>query len=591
MRTFLRLLLGLTLILACVVRADDNAGADLLNTELNPRDLPLISAQIDNDILTVIYNIPDGQHQVIQEDFHFMTVDVDSVPGFYFGETVYPEGGKDEEGNTVYHGIVVLSKPILENGTNPEPPDSVTIEAGYQFCTSDGTCLAPASERIAVPFRRMAGVPPQASGSGKLATVLLNLIFAFLGGLILNVMPCVLPVLSIKIMGIVKSAQQNRREIFMGSLTYTAGVLVSFLILGGFVAGLKIAGQSVGWGFQFQNIGFVVFLITIIWIFGLALFDLFIIQLPGAQTATKASAKGGHWGSFMTGIFAVLLATPCTAPMLGAALGWAFSQAPVMIIGSFLIIGMGLAFPFILIGIFPVFVKWIPKPGAWMNTFKEIMAFLLMATVVYLLRVAYFLIEGKVIQIIWFMLAVAFACWIFGKYASPQRKPKMRIAAVIFSLALGLAAGIAFLKFDTGHASEGSLEGVNTTMQRDPHHPDWLVFNPELLESLIRENKPVFIDFAAEWCLTCKTNEAAVLFTEEIQNAFSERNVTLLRGDYTKKNPLIHEWLQKFNRAGVPLYIFYLPGQPAPHVLPEVITREMILDQLAKIEHAERPTQ
>jgi len=552
----------------------------------NPNTAPQVSGKIQGHELQVIYHIPENRHQVIQDDFQFMTVDVEAIPGILFGDTQYPPGEKDQEGNTVYHGVVILKKEFRFSTATQDLPDSIQVEAGYQFCTETGTCLAPESVQFKVPFKDALNLSSESleenGGSVVFSTIILNLLFAFLGGLILNVMPCVLPVLSIKMMGIVKSAHEKREEILRSAMAYTGGVLVSFLLLGAAVAGMKIAGQSVGWGFQFQNIGFVVFVLTLIWIFGLSLFDVFIIQLPGSGAASQASSKGGHGGSFITGVFAVLLATPCTAPMLGAALGWTFTQPPWMIVVSFLFIGLGLSFPFILIGVFPVFSRLIPKPGSWMNTFKEIMAFLLMATAVYLLRVAYFLVEDDVIRILWFLLVITFSCWIVGKYSGPNRKKGIRVIAFFLAVVLAITAGSYFLNFNKSSIAS-DIEDNHTRIKRDLHHPNWFVFRPELLEKLVAENYPVFIDFAAEWCLTCKTNETAVLFTRDVQKAFLEKDVQLLRGDYTRRNPMLQKWIEKFDRAGVPLYVFYLPDHPDPVVLPELITKEMILQQLDKI--------
>jgi thiol:disulfide interchange protein len=553
--------------------------------DLNAGQLSVVSGHIKGNNLEVIYNIPNDMHQIILDDFNFMTVDVMPVQGLRFGKTIYPAGEKDAEGNTIYHGIVTLMKKISVMDTQ-QLPDSIEVTAGYQFCTEDGTCLIPKSVQFKVSLETldMSVVTGNVEQSGQpFMTIILQLIFAFLGGLILNVMPCVLPVLSIKILGIVNSAHEQRHEILKGSIAYTFGILLSFLVLGAVVAGLKLAGQSVGWGFQFQNTGFVIFLLTLVWIFGMALFDVFIINLR-VDAATKASSRSGHWGSFATGVFAVLLATPCTAPMLGAALGWAFSQPPGLIIISFLIIGMGLATPFLLIGLFPVFAKLIPKPGPWMNTFKEVMGFLLMATVVYLLRVAYFLVGYGVIKIIWFLLFLAVASWILGKYAALHQPKQKRIIAFFIAILIALGAGFYFLHFDSVSASEtASLNDSGSIYQKDPLHPNWIVFSPEVLDSLLADNQSVFIDFSAEWCLTCKTNEATVLFTKEVQNAFQAYQVYLLRGDFTQRKPVIQEWLTRFNRAGVPLYILYPSGKDDPIVLPELITKDMILNELRAI--------
>ncbi len=551
--------------------------------DLNPETLPRVSGEITDNHLIVIYNIPEDQHQVIQPEFNFMDITPEDVPGLAFGETIYPDGETDKNGLVEYHGITVLKKEITYFDPSKIDKDTLMVMAGYQFCLEDGTCLMPGEETLKLSLSELIigeAVTNRQSGNTGL---LVNLLFAFLGGIILNVMPCVFPVLSIKIMSLVGSARQDTKEILKGSLVYTAGILVSFFILGLSVVILKLAGQSVGWGFQFQNVGFVIFLLTLIWVFGLSLFDVFVIQLPGMPTATKASSKKGHAGSFFSGVFAVLLATPCTAPLLGAALGWAFAQPPLIILLSFLIIGLGLAFPFILIGFFPGLIKWIPKPGPWMDTFKNIMAFLLMATVIYLVRVLYFMLNVQLINVFWYMLFVAVSLWILGHFASPVQPKRKRSIATLVALVIAIGSGFYFLRFDAGHSTESVQTSENGLYQRDPHHPGWYVFQPELVEALRDENKPVFLDFAAEWCLTCKTNEAAVLFTDEIQNVFKEKGVYLLRGDNTKKNPVILQWLEKFNRAGVPLYVLYLPDQEEPIVLPEVITKEMILNQLEKI--------
>lgn len=551
-------------------------------SQLNPKKLPLVSGQIKDNYLVVIYNIPEDRHQVIQPDYNFMDITPEEIEGLKFGETLFPEGEKDAQGFVEYHGVTVLQKEISDLDVSKINQDSLTVKAGYQFCMNDGTCLMPGDVTLKIPLSQLSSGSVVSDNQDRHVSLLLNLLFAFLGGMILNVMPCVFPVLSIKVMSLVGSAQQNKKEILKGSFIYTLGILVSFMIMGLVIVILKLAGQSVGWGFQFQNVGFVLFLLTLIWIFGLSLFDVFIIQLPGMQTATKASSKKGHLGSFFSGVFAVLLATPCTAPLLGAALGWAFAQPPLIILLSFLIIGLGLAFPFILIGTFPRLIKWIPKPGPWMDTFKNIMAFLLMATVIYLVRVLYFMLDVSLINVFWYMLLIALSLWILGHFASPMQPKRKRTIATIVALLIGIGSGFYFLRFDEGHSESVQLS-ERGLFQQDPHHPGWYVFQPELLEQLRAENKPVFLDFAAEWCLTCKTNEATVLFTDEIQAAFQEKNVQLLRGDNTRKNSIVLEWLKKFNRAGVPLYVLYLPDREEPIVLPEVITKEMILKHLDKI--------
>jgi thiol:disulfide interchange protein DsbD len=395
---------------------------------------------------------------------------------------------------------------------------------------------------------------------------------AFVGGLILNIMPCVLPVLSIKAMSLVKQSQQDQKQILRSSFAYTAGIVVSFIVMATAIVILKMAGENVGWGFQFQNAGFVTGLLILIFVFALSLFDVFIIRAPGMQTATKASMKGGLTGSFLSGIFAVLLATPCTAPFLGAALGFAFSQSAIMIFAIFILIGLGLAFPFILLGIWPKAIKIIPKPGEWMNIFKEIMGFLLFLTAFYLIRSLSFLVNNSdFLNLLLYLIVLGMSAWIYGRFARPEFSKRKQWIATISAILLAVSLGFVLLDYAPADAHQ---------TEDNAHYPrDWQKFSPELLAEYQNNGKSVFLDFGAEWCLTCKTNETSVLFTDKIESAFKKYDVQMLRGDNTKKNDIINEWLAKFDRAGVPLYVLFIDGK-APIVFPEIITKEMILNKL-----------
>lgn len=532
-----------------------------------------VTARVEDGKILVTYSIPEGYHQTLQEDYFY--IDVEPYPGLQFSDTIYPEGHLDADGNTEYKGNTTLVKKFTVTGGFE--PGQITIYAGYQFCEDSGACLFPEEKEINLAIDETALPAAEPKPATSFPKTLQYLLMAFLGGIILNVMPCVLPVLSIKAMSLVKQSQQDRKHIFQGSMAYTLGILFSFIVLAAIIIILKTTGESVGWGFQFQSPGFVMALLIVIFVFALSLFDVFIIRAPGMQVATKASSKGGLTGSFLSGIFAVLLATPCTAPLLGAALGFAFSQPPLMILAIFLLIGLGLAFPFIIIGIWPKAIRIIPKPGEWMNIFKEVMGFLLLATAFYLIRSLYFLVGGKeLLSVLVYLLILAFAAWIYGRFAKPEfSKTKQWIATI---LAIVIAVGGGFLTLDF------SEENITASLEEESHlRPGWEKFSPELLQKYREAGQPVFIDFGAEWCLTCKTNETTVLFTEDIETAFQEKGIKLLKGDNTKKNPVIGEWLSRFNRAGVPLYIFYLPGQEEPIVLPELITKDMIYKILEKL--------
>jgi thiol:disulfide interchange protein len=532
----------------------------------------IVSAEIVDSQINVTFTFPAGMHQTLQEDMFF--IDVDDVNGITFEPTIYPEGKKTEDGYIEYHGIVTLSKKFTVASDFDTTPE-MTIYAGFQICLDTGTCFMPEEVEIILPFE-IENIASSEAPKESTSKVLQFLVMAFLGGLILNVMPCVLPVLSIKAMSLVKQSQQDHKQILRNSMAYTLGILVSFTILALVIVILKTSGEMVGWGFQFQSAGFVTALLIMIFVFSLSMFDVFIIRAPGMTAATKASSKGGYSGSFFSGIFAVLLATPCTAPLLAPALGFAFSQPPAMIFGIFILIGLGLAFPFILLGFWPKAIKAIPRPGEWMNIFKEVMGFLLFLTALYLLNSLYFLVGGaNLINVLLYLIILGFAVWIYGRFARPEFSKTKQWIATIAALIIAIGAG--FMTLDYAEI-ENSSEGTG-------HYPrDWHKFEPELVTQYVNEGKPVFVDFGAEWCLTCKTNETAVLFTKDIEAAFKENGVQMLRGDNTKKDDTIGEWLTKFKRAGVPLYLFYIPGQEDPEVLPELITKDMIYKLLDKLD-------
>ncbi len=545
----------------------------------------VVSGKIEGNRIVVNFKIPAGQHAVLQKDYLY--IEPDSVKGIEFEPTQYPEGEKEGD-LTVYRGSFTLKRKFKLTPEYDDSIKSIKVYAGYQFCKDSGMCFFPQEVELNLSFN-----PDQVKEISKenqkepdktpvkkqavknsLGNVLKFILMAFLGGLILNVMPCVLPVLSIKAMSLVKQSQYDKRKILLSSIAYTGGILVSFLVLAIVVIIIKISGEMVGWGFQFQNPTFVMILLSIIFVFALSLFNVFVITAPGMQASAKAQSKGGLIGSFFTGVFAVLLATPCTAPLLGAALGFAFSQPPLVILIMFIAVGLGLAFPFILLGFWPKAIKMIPKPGDWMNIFEELMGFLLFGTALFLLRTMYFLVGGdNLMNILWFLLILGVSTWAYGRFASPIATKLQKWLTIIIIIAVIYFSGSFLLRFDNNIQTTENSSKIDKAS-------GWLKFSPDDLEKYRKEGKPVFIDFGAEWCMTCKTNETVVLYTKEIQDAFKKYGVVLMRGDNTRKSKLIGEWLKKFNRAGVPLYIFYVPGKEKPVVLPEVITKEMIKKML-----------
>ena len=522
--------------------------------------------------LTVTYQIPEGFHQTKADDFFFITIENNTW--FQMGEIVYPTGIMENELEN-YYGAVTLEAAFLVSENTPAGKQTVKVKVAWQICNEAGVCFFPEETTIDIPLEI-------GNGSGinqSIATLLKFLFLAFLGGLLLNVMPCVLPILSMRALNLVRQSQNDRRSIFVGSLLYGAGVLVSLLILAVIVIVLKTTGQLVGWGFQFQNPLFVITLITIIFVFALSLFDVFIINAPGMNKMAAASNRKGWLGSFFNGIFAVLLATPCTAPFLGTALGFAFSQTPFFIVTSFAAIGTGFALPFVLIGIWPKLIQSLPKPGPWMDTFKEIMGFLLFGTVLYLFSSLRFQISSDAqFKFLIFLTLIAFISWFYGKLSKPGSKFPSAFLALI--IALSLTGISAYYLIDTNRSfSEPEAYAVRE---------GWEKFDPVKLEQYRAEGKGIFLAFGAKWCSVCKINEGRVLFTEKGDLFFNERSVIRMKGDYTNKGPLIDEWIRKFGKAGVPVYVYYPPDDSNYILFPEILTFSLLEENIPLVSKKKR---
>lgn len=417
-----------------------------------------------------------------------------------------------------------------------------------------------------------AGSPAATTSSGSLFYYLL---LALIGGVILNVMPCVLPVLSLKVMSFVHHAGEDRGVQFRLGLMFTAGVLASFLALAVVVIALQAAGDLVGWGFQFQNPAFVVIMSAIIFAFGLSLFGVYEIILP-----VQIGGGGGHGRyaeSFLNGILATALATPCTAPLLGSALGFAFSQPPVVILAIFLTTGLGLSLPYLLLSLNPGWLRFVPKPGAWMDRFKQAMGFLLMATLIWLLWVLGQQVGlDALASVMAFLLLLGFALWLYGSMLTLSSSTARRTTVWIIVLAL---VGGGWWQLVGDHVS---AEAVASNAQVATHG-DWVPFSEETLAAEVGAGNTVFIDFTAAWCMTCKVNEKTVIQSDEVQAAFEELGVVKLLGDWTNRDETITRVLRRHGRSGVPFYAVFPAGRlDEPIVLPEVITRSIVIDALRK---------
>jgi thiol:disulfide interchange protein DsbD len=404
--------------------------------------------------------------------------------------------------------------------------------------------------------------PPIAGGLGWM------LVLALVGGVLLNLMPCVLPVLSIKALSFVEHGHKERSHSLALAWAFAAGVLASFWALAGLVLALKAGGSVVGWGFQFQQPGFVLFMAALVLVFSLNLFGLFEVWLPGSATQglAKAGQGSGLAASFGQGLVMTLLATPCTAPFLGTALGFAFAAPAIQLLAIFTMVALGLALPYVLLAAIPGARAWLPKPGNWMLRFKEAMGFLLLATVVWLLWLLGKQVGGdaQTLAAAW-LLIVAAAAWIWGRFTDLSRAAGQRLGVGGLALALVLLSGIwLWPKVLAGQAAPAASAG------------DWQAWSESAVRQLHAQGRPVFADFTADWCWTCKVNERASLDSDAVQAAFKQDKVALLKADWTRQDPAITAALRAQGRSGVPMYVFY-PVQGDAKVLPEVITPALVL--------------
>jgi thiol:disulfide interchange protein len=398
------------------------------------------------------------------------------------------------------------------------------------------------------------------------------LLLAFLGGLVLNVMPCVFPLLSLKLLSLAKQAHGRRSQQLGHGLAYTAGVLASFAALGGALLVLRAGGQAVGWGFQLQSPIFVAALAYLLLAMGLSLSGVVEFGATLAGAGGRIAGRAGLAGTFFTGVLATTVATPCTAPFMGAALGFALLAPAAVAIAVFLSLGLGLAAPYLAATLSPGWRRFLPKPGVWMDFAKQLLAFPLYGTVAWLIWV---LVQevgpGPALGALFGLVLIAFAVWVYGRtrLAAPfGRSLGTGLAAAGSAAAIYLAASMT--------TSGGGPAPSNATSQAGLPYE---TFTPQRLSALEAAGKPVFVNLTASWCVTCLINERVALDSEAVRKAFDERGVVPLKGDWTNQNPEITEFLQQFGRSGVPLYLLYT-GKGEPRMLPQILTAASVLDAL-----------
>lgn len=415
----------------------------------------------------------------------------------------------------------------------------------------------------------MAGQGSSASTTGTGGGLFLMLAMGWIGGLILNLMPCVLPVLSIKVFGLVKSAAQGRRELVSGALFTVAGVLVSFWGLAAAAVVAARAGAAVGWGVQFQQPGFVAFLLVVVVLFSLNMWGLFEIPLPASLARVAGgSQREGRAGHFFSGFFATLMATPCSAPFLGTAVGFGLAQPAPVVFAIFTAIGLGLASPYLLLAVFPGAASLLPKPGSWMVTFRSVMGFLLAAAAVWLFYVLAAQIASESVAFVQLaLLGLAMATWYWGQVEQGSSKRWLGLGGMV--LAAGLSLGLAV---SGPRASAGAAGSPNGGI-------DWLAFDEQEAQRLSDDGRLVFVDFTADWCLTCKANERLVLASDEVAAAFEDHQVVPMKGDWTNRDDRITEFLGRYGRSAVPFYVLFRPGRE-PYPLGELLTKTSVIEAL-----------
>lgn len=419
------------------------------------------------------------------------------------------------------------------------------------------------------------------SGGSSTTGLLGYMLFAMLGGLILNLMPCVFPVLSLKAMSFANSAGESRSHIRMDGLVYTAGVVLAFVALASVLIALRAGGERIGWGFQLQQPWFLAFIVYLFFMMALSMSGVFEIGTSMMGAGGDLTQRKGFQGSFFTGVFATVVATPCTAPFMGPALGFALAQPWIVAMLVFVSLGVGMALPILVLSFVPAFANMMPRPGAWMVTFKELMAFPLYAAAIYFL----FALGMQVGVIGMSVVLVACVTMAFGVWLYQKRftvGPVWRVTNAGIAMACFVFAIYIMQSSYLEPVAAANVASVDADGQ--PIAQDYEVFSAQRLSELQAEGKPVFINMTAAWCITCLANEQTTLSTERVKESLSDNNITYLKGDWTNEDPEITEMLERFDRPSVPLYVLY-SGDPSvePVILPQILTPSMVADAFSSI--------
>ena len=554
--------------------ATNNVLAQTSNSFIPVEQAYQVNVSLEDSQLRFDWTITQGYY-LYRERFKFNAVDPSSQlqpPVFETGKVKWDDYFEAEL--EVYYGHTSVSLPFETDAAQLE----VQIES--QGCADAGLCYPPykqwvtvdllsgtvdISSKPSVSAQRANSANASADTPLSLAWVL---VFALAGGMILNLMPCVFPVLSIKALSFARAHQSNRSKQIHG-LAYTAGVVSSFVAIAVVMLALRSAGEAVGWGFQLQSPGFIIGLIYLFFVMGLAFSGYLEIGTGLMSVGQSADSNEESLGSsFLTGVLATTVASPCTAPFMGPALGFAVSQSSAVALLVFAFLGLGMALPFILLTLIPGLSQRLPKPGQWMETFKQFLAFPLYLTAVWLIWVAGRQTSVDVVAaVIVGLILIAMAIWLWKlDQASDTKAWRLSVSRLLAALCVVAAVAI-------------PVAGLSGQDKED----GWEPYSPERLSQLRSSGEPVFINLTADWCITCLANEKVALSSEAFYQALTDNNITYMKGDWTNSDPEITELLNQYQRSGVPLYLLYPRGDGQVQILPQILLQDLVVDALNSV--------
>lgn len=500
---------------------------------------------------------------------------------YFFSHSSADINGQAEQTIRVENGSLILT--LARPGEDEEKKPSGRLSG---ILVTEGSWLKdnPAAKAmeidITIDAKEAAAGSETAPNKKSLTLVMIGI--AFLGGLILNLMPCVFPVLGLKIMNFVNQAGEEHRKVVLHGIVFTAGVLVSFWLLAGVIIVVKhITGTNdLTWGFQLQDPRFVLVMMMVLFLFSLSLAGLFEFGTSATSIGGNLTRKSGLSGSFFSGVLATLVATPCAAPFLAQALGAALSLPALPSIFLFTMIGIGLSLPYLVLSAFPKLVDHLPRPGAWMETFKKLMSFPMFGTAAWLLWVLSQQVDSD--RFLWVLMALVFsslAAYIFGQWGQAwQKTGTKRTAWVAALLLLGTSAAVSWPRPSAQDEAKAAVAAG-----RLPDSILWEKWSPEIVAELRAQGTPVFIDFTAAWCGTCLANKALYTGNKEVIEMVDKKGVAMLKADFTNKDPKIAAALAAYNRRAVPVNVLYPPGATEPSFFPELFGASEVLEKFSSL--------